>query len=369
MIEDKRAKLTIFLVLCSLLVGLQNIATVRAAEDSWTTLAPLPMRQFIYKSDVAYTGTAELNGKIYYIDVNMTLRYDPETNNWTQLAPLPSINHWGALVACQNKIYVIGGNSEDPTQVYDPATDTWENRTSIPSTRVLNEANVVDGKIYVIGGQFPSYTLGYNIDPSSSNDVYDPETDSWSQMAPIPVPVRSYASAVLDDKIYIISGLQSNSNPDYNRNHLVQIFDPAMNQWTNGASIPIPVTSAGACATTGVSAPKRIYVLGGHTDYYQDLLRDKDFNQVYNPETDTWTNATALPTPRNGFDAVVINDEIYVIGGMNMDLDIYLTENEKYTPSDYIPEFPSWIILPLIMFAALVVVVLKKTMLRGLDEK
>lgn len=342
----------------SVVASFFGVEKVTAQEaGSWTTLAPLPMRQFIYKSDVAYTGTAVLNGKIYYIDVNMTLRYDPEANNWTELAPLPYVNHWGALVACQNKIYVIGGNSEDPTQVYDPATDTWENRTSIPSTRVLNEANVVDGKIYVIGGQFPSYTFEYNIFPSSSNDVYDPETDSWSQMAPIPIPVRSYASAVLDDKIYIISGLQSNLNPGYNRNHLVQIFDPATNQWTNGTSIPIPVTSAGACATTGVSAPKRIYVLGGHSDYYQDLLHDKDFNQVYDPETDTWTNATALPTPRNGFDAAVINDEIYVIGGSDRDID--LTENEKYTPAGYIPEFPSWAILPLLLAVTLVAVTCK----------
>ncbi len=60
MIEDKRAKLTIFLVLCSLLVGLQNIATVRAAEDSWTTLAPLP--------ESSHTiGATVVDGKIYVI--------------------------------------------------------------------------------------------------------------------------------------------------------------------------------------------------------------------------------------------------------------------------------------------------------------
>jgi parallel beta-helix repeat protein len=298
---------------------------VNAQEGgSWTTLAPLPMRQSMYLVDAVYTGTAALNGKIYYIDLNMTLRYDPETNNWTELATLPIKNHWGTLVACQNKIYVIGGSFDVPTQVYDPATDTWANRASIPSTRLLNEANVVDGKIYIIGGQSPRL-IEYFIDPSNSNDVYDTETDSWSQMAPIPIPVRSYVSAVLDGKIYIISGKTSNSNPYSNQNHLVQIFDPATNQWTNGTSIPIPVTGSGACATTGLYAPKRIYVLGGQ------------LNQVYDPETDMWTNATAMPTPRSGFDPVVINDEIYAIGG---GLE-YITENTMYTPSDYNPVFPS----------------------------
>jgi len=336
--------LMVFSVVTAPFFGIKKVSAQEGG--SWTTLAPLPLRQFIYQTDVVYTGTTVLNGKIYYIDVNMTLRYDPETNNWTELALLPIKNHWGTLVACQNKIYVIGGNSEKPTQVYDPATDTWENRTAIPSTRTPIKANVVDGKIYMIGGALN--TLPPIFIPSSSNDVYDPETDSWSQMAPIPVPISAYASTVLDDKIYIISGISgSGEHPDEHHINLVQIFDPATNQWTNGTSIPIPVTSAGACATTGVSAPKRIYVLGGQ------------FNQVYDPETDTWTNATAMPTPRSGFDPVVINDEIYVIGCGD---GAYITENEKYTPSDYIPEFPSWtpVLVGVVALVSMMVFYMKK---------
>ena len=335
-----------------------GVEKVNAQEGgSWTTLAPLPMRQFISNTDVAaYTGTTVLNGKIYYIDLNMTLRYNPETNNWTELAPLPVYNGWGTLVACQNKIYVIG----DPTQVYDPSTDSWENRAPLPSIIMEMKANFVDGKIYVISGQ-PLAGLGI-VNPLSTNYVYDPVMDSWSEMAPIPVPVMGYASAVLDDKIYIISGGHE-GGPDYEPINLVQIFDPETNQWTNGTSIPISVTSAGACTTTGVSFPKRIYVLGGATNYYFHYSHQgHDFNQVYDPETGTWTNATALPTPRNGFDAVVINDEIYIIGGS--DGDIYLTENEKYTPSGYIPEFPSWIILPLVLTVTLFSIIVKRKLRR-----
>ena len=320
---------SVFVLLMSFFVVVApflSIEKVNAQEegDFWTTLAPLPMRQSMYLVDAVYTGTAALNGKIYYIDLNMTLRYNPETNNWTELATLPIKNHWGTLVTCQNKIYVIGGSSDIPTQVYDPTTDTWETRTAIPSTLLGREANVVDDKIYMISGQLN--TIPQLFISSSANDVYDPETDTWSQMAPIPVPVSAYASTVLDDKIYIISGITgSGEAPGYHKINLVQIFDPVTNHWTNGTSIPIPVTGWGACATTGVYAPKRIYVLGGQ------------FTQVYDPETDTWTNATALPTPRGGFDPVVINDEIYVIGG---GLE-YITENEMYTPSGYNPVFPS----------------------------
>jgi N-acetylneuraminic acid mutarotase len=66
------------------------------------------------------------------------------------------------------------------------------------------QANVVDDKIYVISGQ-PLAPYGV-VNPVSSNYVYNPETDSWSEMAPIPVPVMGYASVVLEDETYIIRG-------------------------------------------------------------------------------------------------------------------------------------------------------------------
>jgi N-acetylneuraminic acid mutarotase len=335
------------------LFGVEKVSATEGG--SWTTLAPLPETT----SDI--TGAAAVDGKIYCIGANMTLCYDTETNNWIKLTPSPIANNWGAVVACQNKIYLIGGSLECPTSVYDPVTDMWENGAAVPSTRIGPEANAVDGKIYVTGGSIPS-ALG-TINPSGSNDVYDTETDSWSKMAPVPVPVAKCTSAVLDDKIYIISGIRRSAH-DSHMTSLVQVFDPATNQWTNITSIPTAVIYAGACATTGVYAPKRIYVLGGQTYYYyRAYLQGNDFNQMYDPETDAWTNATALPTPRNGFDAVVINDEIYVIGGN--DADNYLTANEKFTPDGYIPEFPSWAILPLALTATAIAVIYRKRLIKS----
>jgi len=324
-------------------------------EDSWTMLTPLP--EPLSKTK----GVAAVDGKIYFIGWPTCEKYDPETNNWTTIASVPVSNSGDAVVACQNKIYLIGGSPEISTQVYDPVTNTWENRTSIPTKRISLQANVVDGKIYMIGGRMLAGL--YQIIPSSSNDVYDPETDSWSQMAPIPVPVMGYASAVLDDKIYIISG--GNTDLDYLPTNLVQIFDPATNQWTNGTSIPNGVVYAGAVATTGLFAPKRIYVIGGTTTAYDRSAYYNviDLNQVYDPETDTWTTGTPMLTPRCDFGITVVNDEIYVIGGIREE-NYYLIANEKYTPSGYIPEFPSWIILPLFLIATLSVIVVRKKLVK-----
>jgi len=352
MMGDRRATLIVFLVLCSISVSLLNIETVRAAEDSWTTLEPPPTG--------FYRGAAVVDGKIYFIGSNITAQYDPETNTWTAKAPPPIPNYWGTVVACQNKIYVIGGNASEPTQVYDPVTDTWENRTSIPTTRDALQANVVDGKIYVIGGQQLA-GLGV-INPSSANDVYDPATDSWSQMAPIPTPVMGYASAVLDNKIYIISGGHT-GGPDYKPIDQVQIFDPETNQWTNGTSIPTSVAHSGACATQGLLSPKRIYVIGGTTNYYfregYSARASINLNQVYDPETRNWSVAASMPTSRYGLTLVNLNDELYAIG------DNY---NEKYTPIDFIPEFPSWTPLLIMLVVVPVVAVIYRRILSKPNE-
>lgn len=316
--------------------------------DSWALLTPLPA------SFYTTIGAAAVDGKIYFVGGNITVKYDPITNTWESIASLPIYNGWGTVVACQNKIYVIGGNSEIPTQVYDPTTDTWANRTSIPTTRSLLQANVVNGKIYVISGQKPSF---YGIaDPSDVNDVYDPLTDSWSSMSPIPIPVEGYASAVLDNKIYLIRGGTA-ANVAQNATNQVQIFDPQTNQWTNGTPIPVGVAYARACTTTGLLAPKRIYVIGGANvaNSRNTSSFATDLNQVYTPETGNWSVAASLPAPRWKSTLVNVDDELYMIGGF------YYSDvlaNEKYTPIGYIPEFPllTTIFIMLIVFTVGLVV-------------
>jgi N-acetylneuraminic acid mutarotase len=59
------------------------------------------------------------------------------------------------------KIYVIGGIAVAGTgnrqnlqtvEVYDPETDTWTQGVDMPTQRVGLSTSVVDGKLYAIGG-------------------------------------------------------------------------------------------------------------------------------------------------------------------------------------------------------------------------
>lgn len=364
MIGDKRATLTIFLVLCSLLITLTKVAVARAAEDSWTTMEPMPTARNGF-------GVAVVNGKIYAIGggtyLNTNEEYNPVMDAWITKTPMPTARIGFGIAVCQNKIYVIGGSigwdqdNEEPihcstNEFYDPLTDTWETKTSMPTSRSELDANVVNGKIYLIGGR-----TGGQYSTVSLNEVYDPVTNLWTTKEPIPYPVVQYASAVVNNKIYIIGGQDEFHDP-MNLN-LTQIYDSETDKWSFGAPIPTVVWQAAAGATTGMMAPKRIYVIGGLVG-----SEGVSLNQVYNPENNFWTLGTPMPTPRLGLSVAVANDVLYAIGGVPaiwVVPPIVYAENEQYIPIDYIPEFPSWIILPLFLMAILFAIIVKKRLFRS----
>jgi len=307
----------VFLTASCVISAKPALSSTDAAEDSWASKAPVPRSVW---------GVAAANGKIYAFARNVTYEYDPITNVWATKNPLPSNMYGSALVVYQNKIYAIGeGNGT--TQVYDPATDTWENKTPIPTPRTQLEANVVNGKIYLIGGR-----TGGQYSTVGLNEVYDLETDSWTTKAPIPYPVVQYASAVVDNKIYIIGGQDEFTYPM--NLAVVQIYDPATDTWSFGTPMPKIVWRAAAGATSGIWAPKRIYVIGGLPE---KSLFGTDLNQVYDPANDSWTFGTPMPIARFNLKVAVINDTLYIMGGapyFNLS-GIWCPENEQYTPIGY----------------------------------
>jgi N-acetylneuraminic acid mutarotase len=289
-------------------------------ENSWTTLEqlPIPSRCIAGANDKIYAigGDGEYANVSY--SCNAVLEYDLALDTWMAKAPLP--NSMGPAVAAvyENKIYVLT-ESDGLNQLYDPATDTWENKTSMPTPRTQIMANVVNGKIYLIGGS------------SGLNEAYDPTTDTWTNKTAMPIGVNSYASAVVDNKIYFFGG----ADPD--KRDLTQIYDADSDTWSFGASVPTPIHLAAAGATSGVLAPKRIYVIGGIADNYS--LSGISTNRVYNPQNDSWTVGEPMPTARFQLHLTVLNDQLYVMGGLPYFSlgHAYCYENEQYTPIGYQP--------------------------------
>jgi N-acetylneuraminic acid mutarotase len=312
-----------------------------AEEDSWTPLSSIPTAR-------RGLGVAVVDGKINaiggqndwispYLDTNEM--YDPAKDTWTSKTPMPTPRRNFAIAVYKNKIYCISGESDynpegvspiytDVNEVYDPATDTWETKASIPTPRHGTCANVVDGKIYVIGGAEATPYPGYVT--SGKNEVYDPETDTWTQKTSIPTPVNRAASAVVDGRIYVLGG-RAGWIPagyyDFN-----QVYDVKNDAWSTAAPVPVGVDAAAAGATMGEYAPRRIYVFGGFTEA---SYTPQNLTQVYDPENNVWSSGTEMPTPHANFGVAVVNDELYAISGSKEGFKPPSVANEKYTPADH----------------------------------
>ena len=312
-----------------------NIQPAKASADSWVTKASMP--------SVNVGGVAvAVNGEIYVIGSNSTYAYNPSTNTWVSKTPIPTHQHSFGVAAYQNKIYVSGGcmgfnqttgypiNCTGANEEYNPATDTWETKAPMPTARAELLANTVNGEIYFISGTLPDGSI------SNTTEVYNPLTDSWNTGTPIPTPVGLYASAVVDNKIYLEGG--GKSGPaiiDLN-----QIYDTKTNKWTLGAPLPSSILLAAAGATTGVMAPKRLYVFGGTTDGISPV----NTTYIYDPQTNSWTMGTPIPTARGALSVAVVNDTLYALGGTHnlMDLqDRSNVVNEEYFPLGFGEPAPS----------------------------
>jgi len=226
------------------------------------------------------------------------------------------------------------------------AEDSWKTRASTMPRRELG-VTAVNGKIYIIGGFEADGT------PTNVTQVYDPETNFWSTKALMPTSMGCHAAAVVNSSVYVFGGTTqwiTGSNFD-----LTQVYDTKSDTWSYATPIPMAPAFPAAGATTGVDAPKRIYIIS-----YPNIT------QVYNPEDDTWSTGTEMATNRGIFGVAVVNDRLYVIGGGSAIFPtIYFSgENEEYTPFGYIPEFPALMMLPLFLFATLVVVGIKRKVFR-----
>jgi N-acetylneuraminic acid mutarotase len=337
----KRTALTLALILA--LFSALIVQKVVAVENSWETMAAMPTARSVL-------GVAVVDGKIYaiggyngksYLGTNEV--YDPTTNTWETKTPMPTPRINFGIAVFQNKIYCIGGGTPvksdgyvtSVNEVYDTATDTWENRTSMPNPRSNLEANSVGDKIYLIGGQGrgdPRMFIVKNY--TSLNEVYDPATDSWITETPIPNATANYASAVFDDKIYVIG---SEGRSISGILYLNQVYDTKTDMWSLAAPVPGTILNlAVAGATTGANAPKLIYVIGGYYGKTADFDKPWNYtNQVYNPKNDSWSFADYIPVEEIHYAVAVVDDMLYAVGGASDNNTIPYAYNLRYTPIGY----------------------------------
>ena len=132
--------------------------------------------------------------------------------------------------------------------------------------------------------------------------------DSWIAKASMPTG-RLWCESVADTNcmIYVIGG----SDVPTDRYSMIvgvnEMYNPDTDTWTAKKSMPTPRENFGLA-----TSQNKIYAIGGRLNSYWAVT---SVNEVYDIVTDTWEKKASLPSARACVDANVVNGKIYVIGG------------------------------------------------------
>ncbi len=299
-------------------------------DNPWVTLAPFPEP---FEDLLGATA----GGKLYVFGglapgwrpKALVFEYDPANDTWSKKKPMPLGAHRFALASHGDRIYAFGGFKYPESGAaawepvnnaweYDPASDSWKALAPMPSKRGAAAAAVVQGKIYVIGGAGAMPGAGdAAMVPTRRHmtvgtvEEYDPKTDSWHTRAALPTPRNHPAAATVNNRIYVIGGRIGSafalrgSNTD-----IVEAYDPGSDSWGVPLErMPTPRSAAG----WGIW--KNLIVIAGGENQEGGALAGFRAVEAYDPARNQWKAMPTMPHPRRGLAAGVIGDRFYAVSG------------------------------------------------------
>ncbi len=238
--------------------------------------------------------------------------------------------HENAFVKAGNKFYLIGGRGIKPVDIYDPESNSWSQGSPTPIEISHFQAVSLDGLIYVMGGltgNWPSET------PLSHIYIYDPVIDRWITGPEIP-PHRQRGAAgvtVYDDKIYLVGGIVNGHTSGWVP--WFDEFDPATNNWRELPDAP----RSRDHFMTAVAGDKLVATGGRMSGFdgqgFEATIKETD---LYDFNTGTWSTLPSpsgdIPTERAGTGAIAAGDEVIIIGGESGSQTVAHNEVEALNP-------------------------------------
>lgn len=230
-------------------------------------------------------------------------RFDPRTETYEELAPLPQpLNHVG-VVTHGGDLYVLGGygdrvdaHTSDRLYRYDPSADRWSRLPDMPLPRAAMAVGVVGDTLIVAGGARDRV-------PTSDAFAYDFRSRRWSRLPSMHSRREHVGDAVADGKLYVLGGRAPKSLAV----DTAERFDFATRTWEELAPMPVP---AGGLAAVAVGDD--VFALGGGDDGAGTVTGAV---QEFDPASGEWSLRPSLRTPRHGQGATVVGEKAWVFGG------------------------------------------------------
>lgn len=304
-----------------------NVEVFNQTQSFWAN-----SNRTIYLGPVIFVFGGRAAGYDYREDV---IGFSIEKETWENYTFMPVTRSQAVATYYDNKIYIIGGANSttsyyDTVLIYDIVTDSWSYGTAMPTARgyLSHYTAPIDDVVYVLGGRFAGGAR------KDTNELYNFTSDSWNT-TPTNLPeTRSFPHIGMNDgKLYVVGG--SSDQFTYNGVNWTDMYDPDTNGWTDKADLPVRTTDGHGTVFNG-----KFHMLGG---WFKNASGNfnLDTHYSYNFSTDTWTDEGSLPSTWHHHGWIGYNGEIWLLGGVEGDdRSIYRWNGTTWT--DWNNDLPSY---------------------------
>jgi Kelch motif protein len=255
--------------------SLDAAAAYDPAARRWTRLAPPAGPGYVPAYRVLWTGKRLLAFGAFH-----SVAYDPGADAWRAL-PRPINLGFAAWTGRQAIGWGGGccGDAQSNGVAYDPATGVFRNLPRSPLAPSQGPLGAWTGTelILFVSGYDPD---GKAVRGAARAAAYDPATNRWHRIAPLPLRGVPMGVAAWDGHELLVVGAGSDARAAF-------AYDPAADRWRRLASLP-----SARVGGIAVWAGRRLLLLGGEDRSGTRNLRD---GLAYDPDTNRWTPLPAAP--------------------------------------------------------------------------
>jgi N-acetylneuraminic acid mutarotase len=257
--------------------------------------------------DVVYA----TNGSAPY-DLRRVIAYDTRTRTWSEPTKTPvGLNHTQP-VGYDGDLYLAGGyiDGSDPTGRfwrYDIDGDRWSELPPMKYPRGGLGAAVIGDKLYTVGGG-PNEFFEGAVEGDGTLEIYDFDTGEWSQGADMPHRRHHLSAGAVDGKLYAVGGRSG----DQQAMTVVDRYDPETDTWETLPPLPIAVSSPGVTSAAG-----KLVVSGGadETNWEEGGGYVTPSAWAYDPKIEKWERLPDHEIERRGHGSATANGRVYSMMG------------------------------------------------------
>ncbi|WP_179475299.1 serine/threonine-protein kinase [Mycolicibacterium vinylchloridicum] len=282
----------------------------RVVNSRWVELPPLLQPRAaaaaaVIGGRIVVTGGVDANGKL----LNTTEVFDGTT--WKLGAQMPTPRKMFGAAADDRLMYTVGGSdgtTDLPTvEAYDPGADSWTSLPALSEPRSDLGVAIADARLVAVGGLSRGQVL-------KTVSVMDLSAKSWAGLPDMGTPRHGMAVAAVEKSVYVIGGATDPGNNQVTSTAETLKLAPRKLQPASAwRALPDAPTPRLMMAWTVLD--DKIYIAGGMT--HGDTLQ---LVQSYDPQTRAWQAQPPLPVPLHHATATTYRGEMVVIGGASDEL-------------------------------------------------